>query len=500
MLVVGGVRSRAVSGWPRPARSAPWSSPRSTSGPSAHRTRWRRSRHVAGGVGGGGRECGGGGDHLRPRCRSRSGEVRITGWTSPDRRSRSRAVQFPALAPYGWNDRWAPRLAEFPECLPGRVVRHDGSGLLLAGNDGVFAAPLERRLDPAPTVGDWIAYQGLGPVAVLPGSPCCAAVPPKVSPSRRWRPTSTSCSSCAGSTVRCGRGASGGVPPSRKTPARCRWSCSPKRRWRPIPTSSPRRWAPPTPASTCCSCRRSKVSPRCVAPPHHTPHRHDAGRIGGGEVEPGQRAARGRRRRDRQGAGGDAKGRHTTTTRELPCSHRRRPHRQCRHPGGRALGRSRGRRRDLHRHRGSGRRVSVRRLRPRLRTRFAVTAGIEAGALPADRLDAWHAFHREADAAALRAQPHERRRRDSSPRIPKARATPEGSLRRAPGAPHAVRETRPSPSCYDGPPLTPPPVPPSAPTIHKGKHHEPAGSRQRRTDRRLEPPARRQGRGRHRRG
>ncbi|HEX9969712.1 MAG TPA: ribosome small subunit-dependent GTPase A [Acidimicrobiales bacterium] len=73
-----------------------------------------------------------------------------------------------SLEPYGWGDRWAALLAEHPGRVPGRVVRHDGSGLLLATSEGVVAAPLTHRLDPAPTVGDWIACAGADPVAVLP--------------------------------------------------------------------------------------------------------------------------------------------------------------------------------------------------------------------------------------------------------------------------------------------------------------------------------------------
>ena len=47
-------------------------------------------------------------------------------------------------------------------------MRHDGSFLLLATPDGVTSARLTRRLDPAPTVGDWVAYDDGGPVCVLP--------------------------------------------------------------------------------------------------------------------------------------------------------------------------------------------------------------------------------------------------------------------------------------------------------------------------------------------
>ncbi len=79
-------------------------------------------------------------------------------------------MQFPALIPYGWNDRWLGPMLEHPGCQPARVVRHDGAGLLIATPDsGVVAAPLVARLDPAPTVGDWIAYTPpVTLVAVLP--------------------------------------------------------------------------------------------------------------------------------------------------------------------------------------------------------------------------------------------------------------------------------------------------------------------------------------------
>jgi ribosome biogenesis GTPase len=79
-------------------------------------------------------------------------------------------LQFPALIPYGWNDRWVDPLLEHPGCLPARVVRHDGAGLLIATPDaGIVAAPLVARLEPAPTVGDWIAYEAPATlVAVLP--------------------------------------------------------------------------------------------------------------------------------------------------------------------------------------------------------------------------------------------------------------------------------------------------------------------------------------------
>lgn len=81
-------------------------------------------------------------------------------------------MTFAALAAYGWGDRWAALLAdvEAPGAVPGRVVRHDGVALALAMADGVRQVHLARTLDPAPAVGDWVAVAGGAPVAVLPRS------------------------------------------------------------------------------------------------------------------------------------------------------------------------------------------------------------------------------------------------------------------------------------------------------------------------------------------
>lgn len=73
------------------------------------------------------------------------------------------------LEAYGWSDRWAALLAEVPgDVAPARVVRHDGAGMVVATADGVRPVMLASRLDPEPTVGDWIAIDGDVPVAVLP--------------------------------------------------------------------------------------------------------------------------------------------------------------------------------------------------------------------------------------------------------------------------------------------------------------------------------------------
>jgi ribosome biogenesis GTPase len=48
------------------------------------------------------------------------------------------------------------------------VVRHDGVALTVAGADGIESLMLGTRLDPEPTVGDWVAVVDGMPVAVLP--------------------------------------------------------------------------------------------------------------------------------------------------------------------------------------------------------------------------------------------------------------------------------------------------------------------------------------------
>jgi ribosome biogenesis GTPase / thiamine phosphate phosphatase len=83
-----------------------------------------------------------------------------------------------ALTPYGWNDRWAALFADATarpgdgappdRSLPGRVVRHDGTALLVALADGVRSVRLSRRVDPAPAVGDWLVVVDDVPVGVLP--------------------------------------------------------------------------------------------------------------------------------------------------------------------------------------------------------------------------------------------------------------------------------------------------------------------------------------------
>ncbi len=79
------------------------------------------------------------------------------------------AGRFAALAPLGWDARWAAALAGVdPDAEPGRVVVHHGAGLVLALVDGPRTVMFTRRLDPEPTVGDWAAVVGGEVVSILP--------------------------------------------------------------------------------------------------------------------------------------------------------------------------------------------------------------------------------------------------------------------------------------------------------------------------------------------
>lgn len=74
-----------------------------------------------------------------------------------------------ALLPFGWDDRWAARFEPFDDgaAVPARVVRHDGAGLIVATADGVWPVPLVERVVPAPTVGDWVVLRDGRPAEVL---------------------------------------------------------------------------------------------------------------------------------------------------------------------------------------------------------------------------------------------------------------------------------------------------------------------------------------------
>jgi ribosome biogenesis GTPase len=86
-------------------------------------------------------------------------------------------LDFAELAAYGWDGRWDAHLAEVrvdrPDVEPGRVMRHDGSAVLVATGDGPpRQLPVPPGIDPDPLVGDWVAVDpARGTVAaVLPRS------------------------------------------------------------------------------------------------------------------------------------------------------------------------------------------------------------------------------------------------------------------------------------------------------------------------------------------
>ena len=82
------------------------------------------------------------------------------------------------LAAYGWDPEWS---RSFDECLaglpddeidspvPGRVVRHDGAGLMVATAQGTVRAMFGRPVTPPPVVGDWVVLDRQpNPRATLP--------------------------------------------------------------------------------------------------------------------------------------------------------------------------------------------------------------------------------------------------------------------------------------------------------------------------------------------
>ena len=79
---------------------------------------------------------------------------------------------------YGWDAHWRERYArllagpvgaELVDPQPGRVVRHDGAGLIVATEGGPIRAMFGPAVDPAPVVGDWVVVDRVpNPVATLP--------------------------------------------------------------------------------------------------------------------------------------------------------------------------------------------------------------------------------------------------------------------------------------------------------------------------------------------
>lgn len=74
-----------------------------------------------------------------------------------------------ALTPLGWDTGWENALTLVGHGVePGRVVRHHGAGLVLALPDRTETIMFTQRLSPEPTVGDWMAIRDGEIAAVLP--------------------------------------------------------------------------------------------------------------------------------------------------------------------------------------------------------------------------------------------------------------------------------------------------------------------------------------------
>jgi len=79
------------------------------------------------------------------------------------------------LEAFGWGGRWPSLFADAAEGLedavPGRVIRHDGVAVLVVTDAGVRSLPVLASVDPIPVVGDFVVVSAEGAVvAVLPRS------------------------------------------------------------------------------------------------------------------------------------------------------------------------------------------------------------------------------------------------------------------------------------------------------------------------------------------
>lgn len=64
------------------------------------------------------------------------------------------------LDSYGWSDHWSALFARYAggDAQPGRIVRHDRAGPLVATSSGLVHLPVRRSVD-ALTVGDWVVIE-----------------------------------------------------------------------------------------------------------------------------------------------------------------------------------------------------------------------------------------------------------------------------------------------------------------------------------------------------
>jgi ribosome biogenesis GTPase len=74
-----------------------------------------------------------------------------------------------SLRPFGWDPGWAKALTVVAQgAEPGRVLQHHGVALVLALPDRTETVMLTIRLEPQPTVGDWVAVKNGEIIAVVP--------------------------------------------------------------------------------------------------------------------------------------------------------------------------------------------------------------------------------------------------------------------------------------------------------------------------------------------
>ncbi len=73
------------------------------------------------------------------------------------------------LRTLGWDERLDALYAPFrgPESSPGRVLRHDGTAVLVGLTDDVRSLPIRRAVEPI-TVGDWVVVEADAVVDVVP--------------------------------------------------------------------------------------------------------------------------------------------------------------------------------------------------------------------------------------------------------------------------------------------------------------------------------------------
>lgn len=85
----------------------------------------------------------------------------------PHRGSSATPQSFPSLAALGWSHRWQAALAAYGAGCPGRVVRHDGSAVLISTEGGTRHFPV-RSSAPALAVGDWVVVDDGRVLDLLP--------------------------------------------------------------------------------------------------------------------------------------------------------------------------------------------------------------------------------------------------------------------------------------------------------------------------------------------